>query len=117
MYSGDSFVDSREKFGTKCKIKEEFHDDENVLMSGNDAKDDDWLDGTQQSCNLSNSSANNYDIEDAIAMMYKFALLHSSFGNFGYPKPPPTVSDKDQTNLIAYITAIVEIKEGQQKHR
>jgi hypothetical protein len=87
-----------------------------VRVSGNEENDQDWLDKTQQSCSLSNFSADNYDVEDSIANMYKFALLQSSYGNFGDPKPPPAVSDKDQNNVFAYVTAVVQIKGRQQKN-
>ena len=50
-------------------------------------------------------------------MMYKFSLLHSSYGNLGDTKPPPTVSDVDQTNVVAYIKVVVQIKGGNQKFR
>jgi len=41
----------------------------------------------------------------------------SSYGNLGNPKAPPIVSDKDQTNVVAYIRTTFQIKGGQNKDR
>ncbi len=132
MSIGDSPLDYKYKGGTKRKREHDMLDDKNVFMSSNEGKDEwldeakdeewldagkdeEWLDETQQSWNISNFSADNYDVEDAVAVMYKFALLHSSYGNLGNPKAPPIVSDKDQTNVVTYIRATVQIKGGEDK--
>ncbi len=117
MYVEESLVETTEPFGRKRKRQEELLDDENLLMSQKEENDEDWLDETQQFCNLSNFSADNYDVENDVAMMYKFSLLHSSYGNLGDTKPPPTVSDVDQTNVVAYIKVVVQIKGGDRKFR
>jgi hypothetical protein len=117
IYVEESLVEPKKPSGTKRKRQEELIDDEDLLMSQNEGNDEDWIDETQQSCNLSNFSADNYDVENAVAMMYKLSLLHSSYGNLGDTKPPPTVSDVDQTNVVAYIKLVVQIKGGDRKFR
>ena len=117
IYDEESLVEPKKPSGTKRKRQEELIDDEDLLMSQNEGNDEDWIDETQQSCNSSNVSADNYDVENAVAMMHKLSLLHSSYGNLGDTKPPPTVSDVDQTNVVAYIKVVVQIKGGNQKFR
>jgi hypothetical protein len=63
---------------------------------------------------LSDFSPDKYNREEAIVYMYKMALLHSSYGNYGNGKPPPLVNrEVQQSNLTSYFNVKVTcLKKG-----
>ncbi len=65
---------------------------------------------------LSDFDPDEYNVEESIVFMYKMALLHSSYGNYGTAKAPPVVrTDKESNNVIAYFQVVVQSKETRQK--
>ncbi len=65
---------------------------------------------------LSDFDPDENNVEESIVFMYKMALLHTSYRNYGTAKAPPVVrTDKESNNVIAYFQAVVQSKQTRQK--
>jgi hypothetical protein len=65
---------------------------------------------------LSDFDPDEKNVEESIVFMYKMALLHTSYGNYGTAKAPPVVrTEKESNNVIAYFQAVVQSKQTRQK--